>query len=227
MAMTKCKECGEKISTKAESCPNCGAKAPKKTSALTWIVTVIIGFMVYAGINAPSTSTSKTSTASSSVTPKKIAKPTWRTSIGSEDKMTGEKSSYAHSPTETSTKKMEFPYSGTTGSVGVGCDKDSEWAYFNFSKSPNLTSKDVEDGYNVISTRIKWGKESEHVTLIQTWGADSLHFRDDGYAINKIIASNSVLLELDWHGSPGTYFEFPLKGSSAALKKIRSACAKY
>ncbi|WP_424191841.1 zinc-ribbon domain-containing protein [Ampullimonas aquatilis] len=31
MALIKCKECGSAISNKAVSCPQCGAKRPKKT----------------------------------------------------------------------------------------------------------------------------------------------------------------------------------------------------
>src|SRR5690554_8166700 len=46
MALKNCKECGEKVSTKAKTCPKCGAKAPKKTSFLTWAVLVLIVFVV-------------------------------------------------------------------------------------------------------------------------------------------------------------------------------------
>ena len=41
MAMTKCKECGNEISSKADSCPKCGAKV-KRTSAFTKFVLVLI-----------------------------------------------------------------------------------------------------------------------------------------------------------------------------------------
>ncbi|MFK5892119.1 MAG: zinc ribbon domain-containing protein [Pseudomonadota bacterium] len=54
MAMTKCNECGADVSTKAEACPKCGApvspkkhvivKENKKTSAVTWLVTILIVF---------------------------------------------------------------------------------------------------------------------------------------------------------------------------------------
>jgi hypothetical protein len=37
MAMTKCKECGGEVSTKASACPKCGAVV-KRTGCLTWIV---------------------------------------------------------------------------------------------------------------------------------------------------------------------------------------------
>lgn len=42
MAIKPCKECGAPVSDKAESCPRCGAKQPKKTSTLTWIVLFLI-----------------------------------------------------------------------------------------------------------------------------------------------------------------------------------------
>ena len=47
MALAKCKECGEKVSTKAKTCPTCGAKAPKKTSVLVWILLGVIGYVFY------------------------------------------------------------------------------------------------------------------------------------------------------------------------------------
>ena len=45
MALKKCRECGNEISTKAAACPNCGApgkKQKKPTSLLTWVVVVLI-----------------------------------------------------------------------------------------------------------------------------------------------------------------------------------------
>lgn len=42
MALVKCKECGAEVSTKATSCPKCGAKPPKKTSIITWMVLLFI-----------------------------------------------------------------------------------------------------------------------------------------------------------------------------------------
>jgi hypothetical protein len=42
MALTKCSECATEISTKAEKCPKCGAKAKKKTSVFTWIIAIIV-----------------------------------------------------------------------------------------------------------------------------------------------------------------------------------------
>ncbi len=47
MSLVKCKECGQKISTSAEVCPNCGAKPPQKTSPTTWIVGILMGLIFW------------------------------------------------------------------------------------------------------------------------------------------------------------------------------------
>lgn len=47
MALTKCKDCSNEMSTDAAACPRCGAPAPKKTSAFTWVVAVITIVVVY------------------------------------------------------------------------------------------------------------------------------------------------------------------------------------
>jgi len=49
MTLAKCKECGEKVSTKAKSCPQCGAKAPKRTPKLVWVFLALIGYLFYLG----------------------------------------------------------------------------------------------------------------------------------------------------------------------------------
>jgi len=149
----------------------------------------------------------------------------WSTSI-SKDEMTGKQSAYASSPVTTSTKPMGFPYKGTTAWLGVGCNKKSEWAYVGFSQSPNLNDTETEDGYNLIKTRIKWDDKVEEATLSQDWGAKFIHFWKAKPIISNIGSSNAVLFELNWHGEGKIYFKFSLKGSSAALKKIRAACSK-
>ncbi|OJU74914.1 MAG: hypothetical protein BGN93_01395 [Acinetobacter sp. 39-4] len=59
MAIKPCKECGGPVSDKAESCPRCGAKQPKQTSLLTWIIGGLFAFgvlfAVYAKTRTPTT----------------------------------------------------------------------------------------------------------------------------------------------------------------------------
>lgn len=231
MALVKCKECGEEVSTKAKTCPKCGAKAPKKTSLFTWFVLILIIFGVYSANQTPSTP-SKPKTTTASTSPKKSEstevvtppKPTWVTST-SKDEMTGNFSAYAHSPTAYPSKKMEFPYHNVSSWMGVGCDAKNEWVYFGFSDAPNLSNDETKDGYSLIRTRIRWNNVVENVSLTQDWGAKFIHFRDDAAAISKIAVSSSALLELQWHGQQPTYFNFSLNGSSKAISEIRAKCA--
>lgn len=43
MAIKPCKECGGPVSEKAEQCPLCGAKQPKKTSPFVMFLAVLLG----------------------------------------------------------------------------------------------------------------------------------------------------------------------------------------
>lgn len=54
MAMTKCKECGAEISTKADACPQCGAKR-KKTSGCAVVLLIFFLLILFGAIVAPKT----------------------------------------------------------------------------------------------------------------------------------------------------------------------------
>lgn len=142
----------------------------------------------------------------------------------SKDEMTGEVSSYCSSPATPPTKTMSFPYSDVRGWLGVGCNGESEWAYAGFSMAPNLQGTDIGDGYNIITTRIKFDDEVETVRLTQEWNSKFIHFSDDQDVIEKILKANTILLELDWYGSGKTYFRFSGSGSTSSINEIRTSC---
>lgn len=48
MGMTSCRECGKPVSSKAKACPHCGVVRPRRTSLLTWVVTIFVGVGVVA-----------------------------------------------------------------------------------------------------------------------------------------------------------------------------------
>jgi len=52
MALTRCKECGREVSTKAEVCPHCGVVVKKKTSGCATLVAIIGGVAVVGYIAA-------------------------------------------------------------------------------------------------------------------------------------------------------------------------------
>lgn len=49
MALLKCKECGGKISIKAEACPQCGAPSKKEMSKFTWLVLIFFFLILLMG----------------------------------------------------------------------------------------------------------------------------------------------------------------------------------
>jgi hypothetical protein len=147
----------------------------------------------------------------------------WTTSI-SKDEMTGKKSAYAHSDSTNAKKQMKFPYRNVEAWLGVGCNDQKEWAYIGFNESPNLSNTETKDGYSRIRTRVKWNNQLEDIELTQNWGASFIHFRNDERIITKLAESSTFLLELDWYGTGRTYFKFSLRGSSAAIAKIRRVC---
>lgn len=232
MALVKCRECGAQISTKADACPKCGARAPKKTSAFTWFMLLFIIPGVYvAYISSSSTSSSSSSGSAqdkegSSRPTSQPREPTWKT-LRLTDEMSGERSSYAISPRAVSKLPMRFPYQGTKAWMGIGCDRDSEWAYIGFTKTPNLSNTKNKNGYHMVRTRFKWDDRLEVLSFTQKWGSESIHFHDQDDAINNASSASKAMLELDWHGQKPVHFEFSLKGSLNAISKIRSECLEY
>lgn len=58
MALKPCKECGASISEKAESCPMCGAKQPKRTSKLLMVFAIVLlGYIFWNILRDDSTTT--------------------------------------------------------------------------------------------------------------------------------------------------------------------------
>jgi hypothetical protein len=149
----------------------------------------------------------------------------WTTS-SSKDEMTGERSSYAHSAKTKSTKPMGFPYGNTEAWLGVGCDGSDEWAYIGFSNAPNLANTTTADGFNRFDARVRWDDNVQTMTFVQTWGEAFIRFRADSEAIAKMASASTLLLELHWYGEGTTYFQFSLRGSSAAIAKIRASCGR-
>lgn len=223
MALTKCKECKHEISKEAKICPNCGAKNKSETDFMPLFIIALAILMFAYLLQTPATNNT---TRASSITVEPAAepeKPNWST-FESKDEMSGSTTHYATSPRTKPNSPMGFPYADVTAVIGVGCDKTSKWAYFRFSKAPNLTNTDTEDGYNIIKNRIKWGDKLDTITLTQVWGSDALHAKYKPDFISKLMANKSVVLELDWHGQSRVLFDFPLNQSSESLEKIFKSC---
>lgn len=148
--------------------------------------------------------------------------PKWNTRI-SVDKITGKVSAYASSPTSIPDSSLGA-YRGMKSWIGVGCDKDSEWAYIGFSRRPILNGTQTHSGYSSLNARVRWGKQATTIKMTQDWGDRFLHFSNGKSAIGNLAASSNLLLELDFYSEGKRYFKYSLNGSSAAIKSIRSTC---
>jgi hypothetical protein len=141
------------------------------------------------------------------------------------DEMSGITSYFLKSQYVEPTQRMGMPYDGVIAIVTVACDKNGEWAYIWFSTSPNLVNTDIEDGYDRITTRVKWDDSIEDsVLFLQKWGEPSLWFVDDEKAIQNIQTHDTMLLELEWFGEGKVYFRFPLEGAAEGIRSLRSQC---
>lgn len=69
MAMTKCKECGNDVSDKAEACPNCGVKVPKKAGLIIKLGGGFVAIVFLIAIFAPSKQGSTSSQQGGAATP--------------------------------------------------------------------------------------------------------------------------------------------------------------
>ena len=152
------------------------------------------------------------------------------TNDSKKDRMVGGTTLFAMSPTIQAESKMDFPYSTTKSNLVIGCKNGEQFAYFWFSNSPNLNNTQTEDGYSKVQTRIKIGKNIKKIGFIQDWGGKSLSISNYSSSINNnefvemLKKTNSVLLELNWHGNGTTYFQYSLKGSSNAISSMQDDC---
>lgn len=235
MAIKKCKECEGEVSTKAKTCPKCGAKAPKSTSLFTWLIAALATFYLIGVLISQSTQTTQTTqttqskqsspqqSKSSTSTTSKPPEPQW-TVTSSTDEMTGQKIWYANSPVTEASTKMGFPYGDTVSNLQVGCSQNTLMAYFYFNNEPNLPDDETKDGYNWITTRIKWNDNVLTSNFTQEWTSKFIHFVDDKDAIKKITTSDTVMLELNWAGNGLVRFPYSLKGATKALNELRVHC---
>ena len=93
MALLKCKECGVKISIKAEACPQCGAPSKKKMSKFTWLVLILFLLILFMGylwsliVSPDDPNTTTTSTSLEEVSATKINTGVERNTPATKDKL--------------------------------------------------------------------------------------------------------------------------------------------
>jgi RNA polymerase subunit RPABC4/transcription elongation factor Spt4 len=78
MAMTKCKECGAQVSTKADACPACGAKQVRTSGCakvVAWFIGIVVVLVVIGQCSEKKASTSPSPTPGSALSTSQPAQP--------------------------------------------------------------------------------------------------------------------------------------------------------
>ncbi len=81
MALKKCKECGNEVSTKATSCPKCGAVIKKKTGCLGYIGVAFLIFIILGVIGSLMNNDTNKTTSNKSTSVASKSKPQTETKI--------------------------------------------------------------------------------------------------------------------------------------------------
>lgn len=84
MSLIKCKECGHMVAKSAKTCPNCGAKLPRRVGVFGWIIAILFGFGVFSGMQptANRASSSSADTAKPLTQQVTLSKFEWRNELG-------------------------------------------------------------------------------------------------------------------------------------------------
>ena len=140
------------------------------------------------------------------------------------NEMTGVENFYIFTNWASAKYPMSFPYNKTESLIGIACNKNSFWAYFNFTKAPNITNDETKDGYNKIITRIKFDDNLENIGLTQDWGSKSLFIENVNAFLKSIENTNEITLELSWYGNSSVYFRYFTEEALQAIKSLKYKC---
>jgi len=125
------------------------------------------------------------------------------------------------------TRELDWPYEDLYFEIFVVCnDAGEKWAMLTFSAEPVLNQTEIEDGYSVVKSRIKFDDTIDTATMHQPWGSEDLHFAYDDWAIQKLREAENVMLELNWYGEGRVIFKTGLSGSGKTFDKIFSNCSR-
>lgn len=224
MGLVTCKDCGKDVSDDATACPNCGAKPPKKTSKLTWIIAGIfalgIGLSI-GGQKSSSTSTTKTNETDPSAATTATTNPKTSTTLSSEQradliaKATGnfkisrdkiEKISFFTAKTHDILGDhiyayLSIPDSGNVYFRLVSHYYDDDWIFYD-------SIKIMADDAVVLEKSYGRGKVDRNNSAGKVWEiADTLATDTDLIALTKISVAKAATLRFS--GSKG-YKDFEL-----------------
>lgn len=222
MALIKCKECGTEVSSKAETCPKCGARiAAKPMGCGTLIGVIFLGGIIisvfssifFSGTGSvtspPSTSSPSTPIANTNPAPV-VPGSQWSYSQVADAMSKG--TTYHATVSSTNTVEFDFPYAGT------------QHATLNLRDDPHY-GKDVifriERGqilcnsYEDCTVLVRF--DDEKATNYSAVGAadnstETIFIRNYGRFVEKILKAKRVRISTNIYQQGAPVFEFDVSG---------------
>ena len=156
----------------------------------------------------------------------------WSTS-STTDVMTEVKSYHAISNQTVPIEPLGFPYSDVKTYMGLSCQPSNGFqVYFVFNKT-NIPNKRVKNGNWYIDARVKFDDNIDTYPLLLVEEAeDSLYFtnsslpvldiqkKTDRSILGRLLDSQSILLELEYHNNGYVYFQYDLNGRDEIIKTL-------
>jgi len=213
MALKSCKECGNQVSDKAESCPQCGAKVKKEVPK--WIVWVVF-VLVFVGIIGSCQISSNKDSSEPSVKPNnsQVSEPksNWM-SNSSTDEMRGTKSQTTYT-SSVNKVNFEFPYSGGSNlNLMVRNNAGQKDVIITISKGQFLCG--MIDGCEV---NFKFDNNPvQSITMVESDSHDSdilfiKYPKTANSVIQKLKASQKLIIEPKFYQEGSKQFTFELSG---------------
>lgn len=212
MAIKACKECGGTVSDKAETCPNCGAKQPKKTSKLA---------LIFAGLCLVIIFSSLLSGQNESEKPNENVRQKWFSEIDT-DKMTDKKIAYVSVVANNVLMKGNDLTSIQEPIMAFRCRNNSTEILIDFKQplSPEYG--------NALRRTTKFrldDKEAFNVTLNTSQGDLRVYFVSEPVKnLKKMLGHEKLLISYQAHRSGEQILEFDIRELKDRIKPVRELC---
>gem|GEM_PF-414018 len=238
MALINCKECGEQVSTKAATCPKCGAPVAKKIkgpSGCMMVILIILGLFILLSIvgkagksnGVPEQTESSANKASEKIDKDPVESPVvkkeptpiinWHKET-TKDSVTGEVGDIFYNTSKNSVN-FSFPYNVDGGSVlnlVFRKRKQGTDAYVVIYKGQIIC------GYSDCSIRTKGdnGKVKSWAASSEASGRSDMIFLDNPLAFEKYIKSNKkVTIGVTFYQSGEQGFDFDVSDYPKPVKE--------
>lgn len=218
MALKKCKECGNPVSTKAKHCPQCGAVKGKEVGCLGYLVACgFIVFVVFSLINSDSETPSSTPdreqfTDADEILTTKEPKTAW--SYRESEYDMGKGRVYQAINQSTNTANFSFPYSGAQHATLIlrTHPKHGKDLIFQIEKGQILSSS--YDGSKVL-VRFDDGEPVKFKVMPPAdHGSTSVFIQDYYGFVKKMLKAKRVRISANVYKEGSPMFEFDVSGFS-------------